>query len=99
MANGVGVSQPPVVLMNTANAISQKYFEPILADQIFRPSPTWWRMTRLGKKLQGGVTYDRTWANGWGLTAYARAWWDDLPVSVGSKRPKTSLGVEAVKRF
>ena len=52
-----------------------------------------------GKKLQGGVTYDRTWANGWGLTAYARAWWDDLPVSVGSKRPKTSLGVEAVKRF
>lgn len=54
MANGVGVSQPPIVLVNTANAVSQKYFEPILADQVFRPSPTWWRMTRLGKKLQGG---------------------------------------------
>lgn len=54
MPNGVGVSQPPIVLTNTANAISQKYFAPILADQIFRPSPTWWRMTRLGKKLQGG---------------------------------------------
>ena len=54
MPTGVGVSQPPIVLTNTANAISQKYFAPILADQIFRPSPTWWRMTRLGKKLQGG---------------------------------------------
>lgn len=54
MANGVNVSQPPVVLTNTANAISQKYFAPILADQIFKPSPTWWRLTRYGKKLQGG---------------------------------------------
>ena len=54
MPSGVGVSQPPVVLTNTANAISQKYFAPILADQIFKPSPTWWRLTRLGKKLQGG---------------------------------------------
>jgi hypothetical protein len=54
MPNGVGVTQPPVVLTNTANALSQKYFAPILADAIFRPSPTWWRMTRMGKKLQGG---------------------------------------------
>ncbi len=54
MPVGVGVSQPPIVLTNTANAISQKYFAPILADQVFKPSPTWWRMTRLGKKLQGG---------------------------------------------
>jgi len=54
MATGVSVSQPPVVLVNTANALSQKYFAPILADAIFKPSPTWWRITRLGKKLQGG---------------------------------------------
>lgn len=54
MATGVSVSQPPVVLTNTANALSQKYFAPILADSIFRPSPAWWRMTRLGKKLAGG---------------------------------------------
>ena len=52
-----------------------------------------------GKTLMGGVTYDRTWANGWGLTAYARAWWDDLPVSVGRKKLQTAVGVEAVKRF
>jgi hypothetical protein len=58
MPTGVGVSQPPVVLTNTANAISQKYFAPILVDAIFKPSPTWWRMTRLGKKLQGGSALD-----------------------------------------
>lgn len=48
-------------------------------------------------KLQGGVTYDRTFKNGWGLTAYAYAYWHDLPVSV--KRPKVEAGAELVKRF
>ena len=52
-----------------------------------------------GKKLQGGITYDRKWSNGWGVTAYARAWWDDLPVSTHTKQPKVSAGVEATKRF
>ena len=50
-------------------------------------------------KLVGGVTYDRTYKNGWGLTAYAKAWWDDLPVSVGTKRPKVEAGAEIVKKF
>ena len=54
MAAGAGLSQPPVVLINTANAITQKYFAPLLADSIFKPSPTLWRMTRQGKKLEGG---------------------------------------------
>ncbi len=54
MASGVSVSQPPVTLVNTANSISQKYFAPILADAIFRPSPVWWRLTKTGKKLSGG---------------------------------------------
>lgn len=54
MAVGVSVSQPPVALLKTADAISQKYFAPILADAIFLPSPAWWRITRLGRKLQGG---------------------------------------------
>lgn len=52
-----------------------------------------------GKRLQGGVTFDRTWANGWGLTAYALAWWDDLPVSTHTKRPKFEAVIEGVKRF
>jgi len=54
MPVGIGVSQPPVTLINTANAVSQKYFRPVLADNIFKPSPTWWRLTRLGHKLEGG---------------------------------------------
>ena len=55
MATGVSVSQPPTVLLNTANALSTKYFEPILADSIFKPSPFWWRLTRLGQKKQGSA--------------------------------------------
>lgn len=55
MAVGVGVSQPPVALLKTADALTQKYFAPILADAIFKPSPTYWRLTREGKKLAGGA--------------------------------------------
>lgn len=52
---GVSVSQPPVALTNTANAISQKYFRPVLIDNIYKPSPTLWRITRLGEKIEGGA--------------------------------------------
>lgn len=54
---GVGAQlyQPPVVLINTANAITQKYFAPVLADSIFKPSPTWWKMVRDNKKVSGGA--------------------------------------------
>jgi len=52
-----------------------------------------------GKKLQGGVTFNRSWANGWGATAYARAWWDDLPVSTHTKKPQVAAGGEVSKRF
>ncbi len=54
MAVGVSVSQPPVTLVKTADAISQKHFRPVLVDAIFKPSPTWWRLSRLGRKIQGG---------------------------------------------
>lgn len=50
-----------------------------------------------GKTLVGGITYDRTWKNGWGATAYARAWWDDLPVR--TDRPQVEAGGEITKRF
>ena len=52
-----------------------------------------------GKKIVGGVTYDRKLANGWGATAYLRAWWDDLPVSTTTRTPKVSAGGEVTKRF
>lgn len=54
MAIGSSLSQPPVSLINTGNAITKKYFTPLLADSIFKPSPLWWTITRLGKKLRGG---------------------------------------------
>jgi len=55
MAVGVSVSQPPVTLINTANAVSQKHFRPILVDAWAHPSPSWWRMTRLGQQIKGGA--------------------------------------------
>lgn len=51
---GIGVSQPPVTLIRTADAVSQKHFRPYLVDAWAKPSPSWWRMTRLGIKLDGG---------------------------------------------
>lgn len=49
-------------------------------------------------KLVGGVTFDRTLKNGWGATAYIRAWWDDLPVSV-KRKPNIEAGGEISKTF
>lgn len=54
MPPGSGLSQPPVTLINTSNAITRKYFTPLLPDSIFKPSPEWWSATRLGKKIRGG---------------------------------------------
>lgn len=55
MPPGSQLSQPPLVLINTANAFTQKYFAPIIGDSVFKPSPTYWRMTRLGHKVTGGA--------------------------------------------
>jgi hypothetical protein len=54
MPPGAGLSQPPVTLINTSNAFTKKYFTPLLPDSIFKPSPQWWTITRLGKKIRGG---------------------------------------------
>ena len=48
-------------------------------------------------RVTGGLTYDRHWSNGWGATAFARAWWDDLAVT--PRKISTSAGVEVVKKF
>lgn len=52
-----------------------------------------------GKKIVGGITYDRTLTNLWGITAYARAYWNDEPVSVGRKRVRAEAGAEITRRF
>ena len=57
MANsvvGMGLATPPVQLSNTINAISQKFIVPVLGDNVFRPSPVFWALTREGKKFGAG---------------------------------------------
>jgi hypothetical protein len=53
-AQGSGLAQPPVTLLNTVNAITQKYIIPVLGDTVMVPSPAYWLMTRRGKKFAGG---------------------------------------------
>lgn len=50
---GLGLNQPPVLLLNTMNSFSEKYVLPILGDVTFIPSPSFWAMTRHGKKFHG----------------------------------------------
>lgn len=55
---GLGLQNPPLVLVNTMNSISAKYVIPTLGDTIFIPSPSWWALTRLGKKYgMGEIVY------------------------------------------
>ena len=51
---GMGLSNPPVTLVNTLNSITQKYIIPTLGDVVFIPSPAFWALTREGKKFAGG---------------------------------------------
>jgi hypothetical protein len=55
MPAGVGLSTPPLSLLKTADAFTQKYFVPVLSDAVFKPSPTYWRLTRKGRKIHGGA--------------------------------------------
>jgi len=34
-----------------------------------------------GHTATGGIAYNRSWKNGWGATAYAKAWWRDVSVT------------------
>lgn len=52
-----------------------------------------------GKKLQGGVTFSRDWRNGFGLTAYLYAYWNDLPISTYTPKTNMVTGFEASKKF
>lgn len=52
-----------------------------------------------GQTIVGGLTYDRTWSNGLGLTAYIKAWWGDLPVSTHARKSKVEVGGQVVKQF
>lgn len=51
-----------------------------------------------GHVATGGISYDRKWSNGFGLTAYARAWWNDKPV-IPTDRAGVVAGAEVTKTF
>lgn len=51
---GTGINQPPAQLVNTLNAITQKYISPEIADNVFVPSPALQWMTRMGRHFHGG---------------------------------------------
>jgi len=51
-----------------------------------------------GTTVTGGIAFQRSWQNGYGLTAYLKAYWNDLPVTVERKH-QIVAGVEFVKRF
>lgn len=50
------------------------------------------------RKAEGGITYNRSWKNGWGATAYAKAWWNDSAVLPVDKTGAV-VGVEGVYKF
>jgi hypothetical protein len=51
-----------------------------------------------GKRADGGVSYNRRIWNGWGATAYLRAWWDDAAVIPRDKFGAV-IGGELEKKF
>lgn len=52
---GTGIASPPAQLVNTVQAIVQKFISPVLGDQVLLPSPTLWALVRRGKKMAGGA--------------------------------------------
>jgi len=52
---GTGISTPPAQLVNTVQAIVQKFVAPVVGDQILLPCPTMWALVRRGKKMAGGA--------------------------------------------
>ena len=47
-----------------------------------------------GKGVVAQATYNRTWTNGWGAVAYAKAWYHDTAVT-----PNYEAGVQVTKKF
>jgi hypothetical protein len=51
-----------------------------------------------GHRVEGGVTIDRKWSNGWGATAFARAWWNGQAV-IPKDKHGIVVGGEITKKF
>lgn len=51
-----------------------------------------------GKTATGGLTYERKLSNLWGITAYAKAYWNDAPV-IPTDKFGYVIGGELVKKY
>lgn len=51
-----------------------------------------------GRKVTGGISYERKLTNLWGVTAYARAWYDDAPL-IPTDKFGYVIGAEAEYTF
>ena len=88
-----------------ADSLSQQANQAVIKDvQTAKPSQfvigAHWR----DGKFYAETTYDRKLSNAWGLTAYARAYWHDLPITVKGatatvSRPTGEAGVEIKRQF
>ena len=69
-------------------------------DQVKSEAPQSFRVggTYDGKVASGGISYDRKWSNGWGATAYLKAWWHDAAV-LPQDRTGILIGAEGVYTF
>ena len=52
MPAGSGLVSPPIVEINTMNAITTKYLQPIMGDATFMPSPVFGEFFREGAKME-----------------------------------------------
>lgn len=52
-----------------------------------------------GKGVVASSTYSRKWSNGWGATAYAKAWWNDTSVTPGHTSSGAVIGAEGSYEF
>lgn len=52
---GTGVSSPTAQLINTLDALSLKYIDEKVGDVVFKPSPTFWALTRRGRRFNWGT--------------------------------------------
>jgi len=52
---GTGVQSPTAQMINTLDALSQKYIDEKVGDVIFKPSPTFWALFRRGRRFNWGA--------------------------------------------
>lgn len=52
MATGSGLNTPPIVEINTMNALTTKYLQPIMGDATFSASPVFGEFMREGRRME-----------------------------------------------